>query len=320
MNGLSSRSFSKSFLDRRSRFYDLRRVAPSKRHPRSPVLQFYSSSNNIGNFLPVLGIRKMLGLDPDTWCIHDREIDFEFVNRNYRSIIIGGAGLFHPCFAPFWENLLKNCKVPMIIWGVGGCFLDGKKDSEVCRRTIAEAGKRCDLINVRDDISADFFQLSGAHLSACPTLAYLEGLKVSRNGPVLFSSHEKLVSDTETEEIRAMLQQLGKRFKYTTNEQSRFHGLDDIILQDYGVSSIVVTTRLHGAIIAYALGIPYVALPRDEKLRAFGRLYGNGILVEEVRELRDALLNISSQTMSPIALSAVHEFGTLAKDWVLAHQ
>jgi hypothetical protein len=320
MSAPSHHPHSKKFFDRRCRFYDLRRISPEKRQPRSTVLQFYSSSNNIGNFLPVLGIQEMLGLVPDTWCIHDRKIDFDFVNHNYRSVIIGGAGLFHPCFAPFWKNLQKNCKLPMIIWGVGGCFLDGQNESESCRAIIFQAAKRCDLINVRDDLSANYFGLNNANISACPTIVYLEGFNASRNGPLLFSSHEKLVSDSETDQIQEVLQRSQKRFKYTTNEQRRFHGLNDIISQDYGASSVVVTTRLHGAIIAYGLGIPFVALPRDEKLREFGRLYGNGILIEQVSELPAALAKIPNLSMSSIAIKAVREFGTQAKNWVLAHQ
>src|SRR4051812_22817202 len=97
--------FLRTLLDRRCKFYDLRRVSPASRKAKSPIIQFYSSSNNIGNFLPVLGIREMISREPDTWCIHDKQIDFDFINSNYRCAIIGGAGLLHSCFNPFWKTL-----------------------------------------------------------------------------------------------------------------------------------------------------------------------------------------------------------------------
>ena len=70
-----ARGFWRGLFDRRCRFYDLRRVPAEKRKTRSEVIQFYSSANNIGNYLPVLGIQEMAGKETDCWCIHDRRID-----------------------------------------------------------------------------------------------------------------------------------------------------------------------------------------------------------------------------------------------------
>ncbi len=46
--------------DFRCKFFDLSKIKKDRR-PRSPIIQFYSSVDNIGNYLPVLGIQKMLG-------------------------------------------------------------------------------------------------------------------------------------------------------------------------------------------------------------------------------------------------------------------
>ncbi|MEQ8924213.1 MAG: hypothetical protein RLO81_00285, partial [Fulvivirga sp.] len=60
------------------------------RYPKSKVIQFYSAFGNIGNYLPVLAIQKMMNTEFDTWDIHDPFIDFDFINNNYKVAIVGG--------------------------------------------------------------------------------------------------------------------------------------------------------------------------------------------------------------------------------------
>jgi polysaccharide pyruvyl transferase WcaK-like protein len=80
----------------------------------------------------------------------------------------------------------------------------------------------------------------------------------------------------------------------------------------------VVTSRLHGAIIAYGLGLPYVALAGDEKLREFHRLFGGGQLVNSAAELKVMLSQPDFAFAAPGVeppkpdLSALIEFGNLA--------
>lgn len=69
-------------------------IPSEKRNPKSSLLQFYASPNNIGNYLPVLGIQEMLEEETDTWCAHDEYIDFDFINANYQGVIIGGGWTF----------------------------------------------------------------------------------------------------------------------------------------------------------------------------------------------------------------------------------
>jgi hypothetical protein len=310
--------FLKNIFDRRCRFHDLRRITSGQRRPQSPIIQFYSSSNNIGNYLPVLGIQEMLSRKPDTWCIHDKDIDFDFINANYRCAIIGGAGLLHSCFNPFWKALSEKCRLPMIIWGVGGCFPDGDANAGVEKSIVTEVAQRCDLINLRDDLTANFYNLKTAQISACPTIVYLQKFKASddKTKPVLFSSHESLVSHDETEKIHHALKQCAAGYKYTDNTQRRRLSLVDIIQNSYCETSLVVTTRLHGAIIAYGLGVPYIGIARDEKLRDFCRLYSNGVMLESIEELPESIRNTRANILGPIALEKVLEFGNRARNWL----
>jgi hypothetical protein len=308
--------------ERRCRFHDISQTRRTMRTPRSRVIQFYSSVDNIGNYTPVLGIQEMLGFKPDVWCAHCKPVDFDFINRHYSAAIIGGAGLLHRCFTPFYENILRECKLPMVVWGVGGCFPDADESPGVARRVFREVATRCDLINLRDKYTADFYGLHEANISLCPTVAWLEQYRhvVDRNiNRVLFSSHEDLVKRTFTDEIRKLLDEQTPGWDYTDNTQNPKVGLMDILIGKYAQSSLVVTTRLHGAIFAYSLGIPYVALARDEKIRAFHAHAGNGTIAGDLSDLR-AMLSCQVQTSELVpdeqAISQVKQFGAEVVDWL----
>lgn len=323
----------KLFGDRRCRFYDLGNIAPAQRKAHSSAIQFYSSVDNIGNYLPVLGMQEMLGHTPDTWCIHDKQIDFDFINKTYKCAIIGGAGLLHQSFDLFWTRFAQECKLPTIIWGVGVCLPDesgvrtdlpdSTARSGVNRQVVAEVARRCDLINVRDNLTANYYNLNNAQISACPTIAYLKDFKHldPASDTILYSSHEELVSSSDRRQLKFALQRTLKNFQYTDNIQRPYQGLNDLITDYYCKSRLVITTRLHGAIVAYGLGIPYIAIVRDEKLREFYRIYGNGLQVQDVSELKSILEALQPEDISlnPIKLEPVAEFGEAAKRWFLAH-
>ena len=82
-----------------------------------------------------------------------------------------------------------------------------------------------------------------------------------------------------------------------------------------GKSRLVVSTRLHGAIIAYGLRIPYVAIPRDEKIRAFHRCYGNGALIQHPDQLPE-ILGASVRCDRTIQYEQVYECGRQMRTWL----
>jgi len=225
--------------------------------------------------------------------MHDRGVDFDFINAHYKGAIIGGAGLLHEGFQPFWEDMAEHLRIPAVIWGVGGCFHDNNDATVVERSVVQRVLQRCDLVNVRDDITAEYYDMRNASITPCPTIAYVAQFQreVDHTRRVLFSSHEELVPRTETAAIKKAIYDAVGKFTCTDNIQTVRSGLDDIIRRYYCKSSVVVTTRLHGAIIAYGLSIPYIAIAWDEKLRAFNRLYGNGMLAESPNSIKRLLVD-----------------------------
>lgn len=304
-------------FDRRMRFRDVHLLQGRDRIPQSPVLQFYSSVDNIGNYLPVAAIRDYLGCATDTWSIH-HPVDYDYVNANYRGVIVGGAGLIYQPFAQFWSEFAEKCRLPFIIWGVGACIPDamGLDDAIPFRKALRVVAKQADLINVRDDISADLFSGEAVSVTACPSVSYLKDFTGSRpSGPFTLATHSELVSNTEHEALRQALRQ-DRKVILTNNIQSRLMGVDDIIRRRYSLSSTVVTTRLHGAIIAYGLGIPYVAMSRDEKLRAFTRIYGGGVEIASASEIYEAVTSAQASATRGLALEAVDSFAAKAASWM----
>ncbi len=125
---------------------------------------------------------------------------------------------------------------------------------------------------------------------------------------VTLSVHPDLVNDETHDAIEALCVSKGFTVLRTKNVQTPEEGLEDIIRNYYCRSELVVSTRLHGAITAYGLGIPYLAMPGDEKLREFHRLFGGGQLFSNLDELAE-LLNAGHAELARPALADVLEFG-----------
>lgn len=305
--------------DERTKFRDLSIIIPQDRFAKSKILNFYSSVDNIGNYTPVLGIHQILNQNLDTWCAHDKNIDWAFINENYERIIIGGAGLYHVSFNDFWDGINKKCNIPFIVWGVGGIFPKaGELQCNVNHKTLFEVHKKADLINLRDDISADLINSENVDIAPCPTIYYLNSLrnKKVKNKNILYSSHEELLNADDKKVVEKFLD-LKSKCLFTDNIQYKYYGLNRV-LNKYYKSNHVITTRLHGAIIAYGLGIPYTAISFDNKIEEFNRLYGNGTVIKDIRDLSDSTFdyqNININEFEP-DLYGINKFADKVKRWV----
>jgi len=279
-------------------------VSKGARVVKSKTLQFYSANRNIGNYLPVLAIHQMLDQELDTWNIHKSPVDWDFVHKNYTAVIVGGAGLLHSVFEKFWVDLEKNCKLPIIIWGIGVCLPDNDQVKGVPKQVVQSVFSKAKFANIRDELTRDFYELDpGISITACPTLVHIannfkvEAKKVSGN-KVLHSSHVDLEPTSTTPQIKRIIEE-----KYPLKK----------ILNMYQESDYVITTRLHGAIIAYAFKRPYIAISFDPKVAAFNKLYGGGVCITSINELKAALSNDSFKAPSEYEkeIKRVKNFGVL---------
>jgi polysaccharide pyruvyl transferase WcaK-like protein len=265
----------------------------------------------------------MLDQELDVWNIHKSPVDWEFVHKNYDQVIVGGAGLLHSVFEKFWVDLEKNCKLPIIIWGIGVCLPDNDSVKGVPKEVVQSVFSRAIYANVRDELTRDFYSLSAEiSITACPTLVHVDNnFKVAaKNGQgkdILHSSHVDLEPTSTTPEIEQIIKAAGFNYNFTENIETNKFPLKTI-LNMYQKSDFVVTTRLHGAIIAYAFKRPYIAISYDPKIAAFHKLYGGGVCITDVNQLAQTLKSDQFKIPSDHAkeLAKVRQFGVLIKKYL----
>jgi polysaccharide pyruvyl transferase WcaK-like protein len=299
------------------RFNDISKGEPVA---KSRFLQFYSANRNIGNFLPVLAIHQMLDQPLDLWNIHKTPIDWAFVHKNYMQVIVGGAGLLHSVFEKFWLELDKNCKLPITIWGVGVCLPNNDQVKGVSKPVVQSVFAKAKLANVRDELTRDFYQLDPRlSITACPTLFYIANTfkvidKEKNEKKILHSSHVDLEPTSTTPQIKKIIETAGFKYYLTENIETKKQPLKKI-LKMYQDCDYVVTTRLHGAIIAYAFKRPYIAISLDPKMTAFHKLYGGGVCITDINQLPAALARKKFKDKSNYdqELDRVREFGALSR-------
>lgn len=300
--------------DRRVRLRNMQLVqlkTPDEYVARSRVTQFVSTNDNIGNYMPVLAIQQMLGEETDCWNIH-RSVDWDFVNSNYEFAVIGGAGLLHKTFTQFWKEFDEHCKIPYVIWGVGICDIDGQAKPSYCAPDVATpVFAKALAVNVRDKKTAELYKgnRTDINISECPTVLYLKDFQANQNpAKVTLATHHGLVSDSDHDLAKRTLEAASLEVILTDNVQTPEVGLIELIESAYTESGLVVTSRLHGAITAYALGIPYIAIAGDEKLREFARLFGGGQSIDSVLHLEHALERVDRNVSRP-DLKHIEAFG-----------
>ena len=307
----------------RSHLTQLNDISRGERVVKSAILQFYSANRNIGNYTPVLGIHQMLDQELDVWNIHKSPVDWEFVHKNYTEVIVGGAGLLHSVFEKFWVDLDKNCKLPITIWGIGVCLPDNDSVKGVPKAVVQSVFAKAKLANVRDELTRDFYQLDPKiSITACPTLVHIATTfkvedKKKYEKKVLHSSHVDLEPTSTTPQIKKIIESAGFKYYFTENIETKKESLKKI-LKMYQDCDYVVTTRLHGAIIAYAFKRPYIAISFDPKITAFNKLYGGGRCITDLNQLKQALAGDQFKAESDYQreLSAVRNFGALYRSQI----
>jgi hypothetical protein len=298
-------------------------VSKGERVVKSKTLQFYSANRNIGNYLPVLAIHQMLDQELDVWNIHKSPVDWEFVHKNYNQVVVGGAGLLHSVFEKFWVDLDKNCKLPIIIWGIGVCLPDNDLVKGVPKQVVQSVFSRAVYANVRDELTRDFYELpTDISITACPTLVHVANnfkveAKVSAGKSILHSSHVDLEPISSTPQIKQIIKDAGFNYHFTENIESKKYPLKKI-LKMYQKYDYVVTTRLHGAIIAYAFKRPYIAISFDPKVAAFHKLYGGGVCITDLDQLAQTLKGDQFKVIGQYEseLAKIKQFGQQIKAYL----
>jgi polysaccharide pyruvyl transferase WcaK-like protein len=244
----------------------------------------YANQSNVGDWLSARGIQALLAprkvrehfcdapFVPETIAALERAAAEDF-------IIIGGGGLFTDYFRPFWEKFAPVARrVPFAIWGAGACDLKRERSLPPAK-LMTEIVQQSRLCVVRDELTREF--LGGGQLPPpviCPTVVAVSPA-AGEARRVLHVDHYDNVGAEMFGRMEAVAQDFAKRsgrgYRKINNLISAGHnGQFGNVLEAYASSDLILSSRLHGCIIALAMGRRVLVVSGDRKVESFMRAAG----------------------------------------------
>lgn len=286
------------------------------------ILHTYCLNYNIGDYALGMGVKNLLreNLDVDligNTNIQGRTFDEyyinEVVNKKYDLLVIGGGGIIHGAHWPngwFWlinQDLIKQIKIPFIVYGVGYNYWEeegGMPNHGI--KHLKETFDRSAFFSVRNDGSYKrILDQTGIDATVIPDPGFHVGLnteftrfekdkyviiQLANDKPESrFGSLEK--RDKFISELRETILELAKKYKVILVP----HVLDDVELSyqvskdigntevlDFGkyafdhsnemigyykYAEFVIAMRGHGQILPIGFNVPVIALENHPKHR-----------------------------------------------------
>lgn len=255
----------------------------------------FANRSNIGDWLSARGIQSLLAPLEITEHLCDEPFVQGTLVRLAAAhpkdlIVIGGGGLFLDYFAPFWEGFSEIAeRVPFGIWGVGYCDLK-LEPSHPPASLIQNIVRQSSLCLVRDDLTRNYLQPYALPAPvSCPSLLEIEPPPSRRYG-VLHVNNYTTAGAEAYDAMRACGEEFagrtGRVYQETNNRvQPGSERELAATLRLYAASDIVLSSALHGCIIALAMGLKVLAVSGDHKIEAFMRVAGLGDWVCDINEV-----------------------------------
>jgi polysaccharide pyruvyl transferase WcaK-like protein len=243
---------------------------------------YYCCANNIniGDYISMLGIKELINISgKELFLERNKALDLELKNINSNdSIIIGGGGLLKDYFEKYWLEILKYKKMnnfKLYIFGVGVCQHKNVDKNTVLKQSLVE--------NIINSSEATYFRAplpfhnDKVKETFCPSIYHIfKNYKKQENveKKLLYVSHESLVGKSNDLKIIEILKKYSEvnNLKYSqVNNIARDSSQVESTIDEYNKASLVVSTRLHGYIIATALGKKVLAISKDYKIDGFAK-------------------------------------------------
>jgi polysaccharide pyruvyl transferase WcaK-like protein len=254
----------------------------------------FANRSNIGDWLSARGIQALLGVSK----IAEHLCDEPFVPETLTAlaqaghnglIVIGGGGLFMDYFAPFWEGFREIAdRVPFCIWGVGYCDLK-REPSRAPQALLEEIVGKSRLCVVRDELTRGY--LSACELPPpvpCPSINAVQPPMRPGLGLLHVDNYTTAGADVyEAMDVagREFARRTGRPYRQTNNR------IDDgeeaaltKLLHLYASSDLVLSSALHGCILAVAMGRRVLAVSGDYKIEAFMQAAGLGDWICDIND------------------------------------
>ncbi|HEX8522608.1 MAG TPA: polysaccharide pyruvyl transferase family protein [Tepidisphaeraceae bacterium] len=259
----------------------------------------FANKQNIGDWMSAKGIQSQLGSEEvlehfcDEWGIESALAHLARAKAD-DLVVIGGGGLLMDYFSPFWEGLNRtDVKAPIVIWGVGYCDMK-ERPSRPPGDALHLAVEKSALCVVRDEMSRTYLGMNkvGSPV-ACPSLLCLHP-RLTKKKLMLHVVHYEAAGEERYQAMhrlaRRFAKDTGREYLETSNE------IDDPgdpgemkdIVEFYRDADVVLTSRLHGCLMAVASGAKVVAIAGDRKVDAFMEWAGLSDWVVDLKEYERA--------------------------------
>lgn len=240
------------------------------------IYHIYANRSNVGDWLSAKGIQKLLHPLPITECLCDTPFVEETMDVLTKAtekdlIVIGGGGLLMNYFVPFWQAFESVAnRVPFVVWGIGCCDL--KNEATLPPRTLIERViKKSRLCIVRDELTRKFLRALDLPAAVqCPSINYIE--HASRGNGILHVNNYTTVGpqayETMCSEGLKFSEDRSIVYRETNNRIDKESDLPNVLIR-YVQSKFVISSALHGCIIAVAMGLKIIAVSGDRKIDEF---------------------------------------------------
>jgi polysaccharide pyruvyl transferase WcaK-like protein len=278
------------------------------------IYHVFANRSNVGDWLSARGVQLLLA--PLT--VQELLCDEPFVESTLQTlsqataqdfILIGGGGLFMNYFVSFWRGFLEVAKtVPFCLWGIGYC--DMKLEQTLPPLDLVEAVvRRSQLCVVRDELTRQ--HLRSCALPApvpCPTVMAVPTARAGAGHQLLHVDHYDNVGvemyEAMVRTAQEFAQRTGRSYRQTNN---RIPAGDVSALQRtldlYASADLILTSRLHGCIIALATGRKVLVVSADHKIESFMDAAGLSKWVcdlDEIDTLPQRLQSLSNEVVPPL--------------------
>jgi len=235
------------------------------------VLLLTSRYANIGNELCVRGARAGLHgaqVVPVGMARRDGPLPWHVDTSNAGAVVVV-AGVLHRNFDNVWKWVAEE-GLPVVLWGVGACW-ERCNGTHLPRATFDKVRPFVHFAAWRDQLSQRVYD-GGGEIALGPEWWYIRDymrLNYKGGGGALFVNHKNAPFRIEDDDPRGR-SMLNEHPKGTS---------PDPLLREYLTADRVVSSRLHGAMIAAALEVPFAVVPWDLKTVEFVRQWGAGTYV-----------------------------------------